>query len=686
MAAFVTAGARFFIGPVVGPDEIEAMAYADALAYFDTIPSSQWTEVREIESFGDIGNVSDVATFASVKNRRTRKLRTTRDGGTLTLVCGRDAVDAGQDALIDAEKTDFHYAFKIIYNDSHGVGQPGSLDYFGGTVLSRQTNLSAVADITKRTFGIGVNTNIVPAVRALGDWPWSDPETIADSEYTLGPKLYSGSLGVITTAQALTEVRAGNNHLAEDGDGKLMTFAANTPRITNGRGLWAETSGTCLVDLNADLTDASWVKVNCTITQDLPSPFAADSAFAGVPGCCINVTANGDATVLQTRPPFSGADECHPHARFYLPAGVTLNDDVEITQDGVLWTPVTDELVVDRWKQIGGESQLVTLTSDPLGVRLKNALAGDRLGFALANKERGYLMTTSIYTPGSTTVSRAQDITTMNLENYPPIYDLQFLTVFVVMTPYQLPLPEFLDPDHPRPGGTVLEINNPYDIVGTGIGELTPYGGAGEGSLLTLDSVSFGSFNVGDRLPVGTGVGSYTDITEQLTGTPGGAGTYRVFSTIYPDGQTTPTNITIQSRTKTAQGLALNWALKPDDPETPGVIRIGLTVTAEPDMVDFGNDPQTATLQLNEVNCLGFTIDLVNRTGWVALNGDTEPLNPVQFTHAPQFTSDLVVTVGSQYPSGGPTDGVVHRKVIRNDLFSQAAMAATSAGLQAAYS
>jgi hypothetical protein len=417
----------------------------------------------------------------------------------------------------------------------------------------------------------------------------------------------------------------------------------------------------------------------------LPSPFAADSAFAAVPGYCINVTANGDATVLQTRPPFSGADESHPHARFYLPSGVTLNDDVEITQDGVLWTPVTDDLVVDRWVQIGGAVQAVTLTSDPLGVRLKNALAGDRLGFMLANKERNYLMSTSVYTPASTTVNRNQDITEMVLENYPTLWDKQQITVFVVMRPWQRPLPDIEDDDHPRQGGTVIEINNPYDIVGTGIGELTPYGGAGEGSLMTLDSVSFGSFNVGDRLPVGTGIGNYTEITEQLTGTAGQAGTYRVFSTLYPDGQTTPTNIEINSRTKTAQGLALNWARKPDDVDIPGRIRIGLTVTAEPDMQDFGNDPQTEDLRLNEVNCLGFTIDLVNRTGWVCLNGDTEPLNPAQFTHAPQFTSDLVVTVGSQYPKGGSVNGEVQRILIKTSLYSQAYMAAISEGLRAKY-
>lgn len=160
MAIHKTAGARFYIGPVVNPDTIEAMNEAAALAFFEAIADNQWTEVEEIESFNDLGDNSDVATFASVSDRRVRKMKTTRDAGTMAVVCGRDALDEGQIALIAAEKTDFNYAFKLVYNDARTEDYSPSTEYFGGMVMSRPTNIGGVQDVTKRTFNIGVNTAV----------------------------------------------------------------------------------------------------------------------------------------------------------------------------------------------------------------------------------------------------------------------------------------------------------------------------------------------------------------------------------------------------------------------------------------------------------------------------------------------------------------------------------------------
>lgn len=161
MAIHRTAGARFYIGPVVDADAIEAMDEAAALAFFEAIAAEDWEEVEEVESFSDLGDNSDVATFASVKNRRMRKLKTTRDAGTLAVVTGRDALDAGQIAMIEAEKTDFDYAFKLVYNDARTEDYSPSTEYFGGMVMSRPTNIGNVKDVTKRTFNIGVNTAII---------------------------------------------------------------------------------------------------------------------------------------------------------------------------------------------------------------------------------------------------------------------------------------------------------------------------------------------------------------------------------------------------------------------------------------------------------------------------------------------------------------------------------------------
>lgn len=160
MAVSKTAGARFYIGPVLNPDTVGAMSEASALTYFEGISGGDWDEVGEIESFGDLGDNSEVATFASVADRRVRKFKTTRDAGTMTIVCGKDELDDGQLAMIAAEKTDFNYAFKLVYNDAADETASPTTDYFGGMVMSRPSNIGGVQDITKRTFNLGVNTAI----------------------------------------------------------------------------------------------------------------------------------------------------------------------------------------------------------------------------------------------------------------------------------------------------------------------------------------------------------------------------------------------------------------------------------------------------------------------------------------------------------------------------------------------
>lgn len=169
MAVSKTSGTKFYIGPVVDVNAIQALSDVDAVAFFEAISGGEWTEVEEIENYGEHGDTSDVASFASVSDRRMRKFKTTRDAGTMALTVGRDPLDDGQIALVAAEKTDFNYAFKIEYADARTDDYTDSIDYFGGMVMSRPVNVGGVKDITKRTFSIGVNTAIyeVPSASSV---------------------------------------------------------------------------------------------------------------------------------------------------------------------------------------------------------------------------------------------------------------------------------------------------------------------------------------------------------------------------------------------------------------------------------------------------------------------------------------------------------------------------------------
>lgn len=160
MAKHKTAGTKFYIGPVADIDAIKAMSAESAMAYFEAIISGDWTEVEEIESFGNLGDTSDVATFTAVGDARVTKLPTTKDAGTLEIVCAHDTLDDGQIALADAYDEGFNHAFKVTYNDARTTSYSPTTDYFAGIVLSKQVNIGDVQAVTKQTFNVGVNTAV----------------------------------------------------------------------------------------------------------------------------------------------------------------------------------------------------------------------------------------------------------------------------------------------------------------------------------------------------------------------------------------------------------------------------------------------------------------------------------------------------------------------------------------------
>lgn len=161
MAINKTAGARFYIGPTLVPNTVKAMNDAAALDYFEAIGAGDWTEVEEIETFGELGDSSQAINFTAVKDGRVNKLKGPRDAGTMQIVVAVDELDDGQVALVAAEKTNFNYAFKVVYADERDEGYSPTTDYFGGLVMSRAKNIGGAMDVTKRTFAIGVNTQII---------------------------------------------------------------------------------------------------------------------------------------------------------------------------------------------------------------------------------------------------------------------------------------------------------------------------------------------------------------------------------------------------------------------------------------------------------------------------------------------------------------------------------------------
>lgn len=149
MTVRTSAGTKLYIGTTTAA-ETETEFLADT-----------YVEIGEIESMGDFGDESNPVNFASLNDERMRKLKGTRDAGTLALVCGRDPLDTGQLALDAAEETDYEYNFKVEYDDAPSALYTPSLEFFRGLVMGRRTNVGNNDNVTRKNYNIAINSEIV---------------------------------------------------------------------------------------------------------------------------------------------------------------------------------------------------------------------------------------------------------------------------------------------------------------------------------------------------------------------------------------------------------------------------------------------------------------------------------------------------------------------------------------------
>jgi len=149
MTIGTAAGSKLYIGTTA-----EAENLSEFLA-------DSYIEVGEVEDLGEFGDESEQVTFSSLSDGRVRKLKGTRDAGTIAVVCGADGTDEGQDAMIAAEASILDYNFKIVLNDQVTLlGEP-SEHYFRGKVMSKRLNVGSVNNVVRQTFNVGINTEII---------------------------------------------------------------------------------------------------------------------------------------------------------------------------------------------------------------------------------------------------------------------------------------------------------------------------------------------------------------------------------------------------------------------------------------------------------------------------------------------------------------------------------------------
>lgn len=109
---YPVAGAKIYIGPAVNdvPDDADMNA-----ALFSSV---SFTEVKGWQTMGAIGDAATLITESIISSGRDLKAKGTRNAGSMQNNFIILPNDAGQIALIAAEKTDYNYPFKLAFDDA----------------------------------------------------------------------------------------------------------------------------------------------------------------------------------------------------------------------------------------------------------------------------------------------------------------------------------------------------------------------------------------------------------------------------------------------------------------------------------------------------------------------------------------------------------------------------------------
>ncbi|MBA1200452.1 hypothetical protein G7009_01370 [Pseudomonas capeferrum] len=144
------AGTRLSIGP-----RLSAKLPATESAAVTLLEGLTYVEVGEVSNIGDYGDEVGDVTFAALADSRTRHLKGLADAGSVELTIGFDVGDAGQLALVEAQKdrSQFDYPVKVEYVD-------GLVDYFAVKVMSSRKTIGGAEDVITRAVTMGINSEI----------------------------------------------------------------------------------------------------------------------------------------------------------------------------------------------------------------------------------------------------------------------------------------------------------------------------------------------------------------------------------------------------------------------------------------------------------------------------------------------------------------------------------------------
>lgn len=149
---YATAGMKIAIGGVKNDQSVDFTA--------GDFAGTTWVEIKGHENLGSLGDATEEITVDLIAEARTKRLKGTRSSPPMELVLAVDYGDAGQQALIAAEKTDYDYAFRVTFDDAPPSGTP-SQRLFIAKVGSVTEQYDAANSVIRMNVSLWVNSNVV---------------------------------------------------------------------------------------------------------------------------------------------------------------------------------------------------------------------------------------------------------------------------------------------------------------------------------------------------------------------------------------------------------------------------------------------------------------------------------------------------------------------------------------------
>jgi hypothetical protein len=111
---------------------------------------------------GPYGDSSQLITTDLIGEGRTKKMKGTRNAGSMANTFAVDMTDPGQIKMIEASETLNNYAFQVELNDSDGgVGATNSKRQFYGLVMQSQEAGGGANTVQTMNGTVEINSNIV---------------------------------------------------------------------------------------------------------------------------------------------------------------------------------------------------------------------------------------------------------------------------------------------------------------------------------------------------------------------------------------------------------------------------------------------------------------------------------------------------------------------------------------------